>query len=166
MAGTGKRVEHAIHRIFQMLTCLTGMTETSTVVSSTSEHDVFPGSSGSLLPGVRAKIIGFDGKEVNDYGHPGELVLQSPSVVLGYLNHEKANAETFVWDDEGRWIKTGDEAMILKAPSGNEHVFILDRIKELIKVKVGPEKQFRQTGHMGARRLSLRPSESDWEVSC
>ena len=113
-----------------------GMTETSTVVSSTSEHDVFPGSSGSLLPGVRAKIIGFDGKEVDGYEQPGELVMQSPSVVLGYLNHEKANAETFVWDDEGRWIKTGDEAMVKKAPSGNEHVFILDRIKELIKVKV------------------------------
>lgn len=33
-------------------------------------------------------------------------------------------------------MHTGDEAVIRKAPSGNEHVFIVDRIKELIKVKV------------------------------
>lgn len=33
-------------------------------------------------------------------------------------------------------MHTGDEAVIRKAPSGHEHVFIVDRIKELIKVKV------------------------------
>jgi hypothetical protein len=33
-------------------------------------------------------------------------------------------------------MRTGDEAEIRKAPSGNEHVVITDRIKELIKVKV------------------------------
>lgn len=112
------------------------MTETSTVVCSTSEHDIFPGSSGSLIPGVRIKIMGFDGKEVSEYNKPGELLVQSPSVVLGYLNNERANAETFVFDHDGRWIKTGDEACVTVAPSGNEHIFILDRIKELIKVKV------------------------------
>lgn len=34
-------------------------------------------------------------------------------------------------------MRTGDEAMFRKAPSGNEHVWIVDRMKELIKVKVG-----------------------------
>lgn len=34
------------------------------------------------------------------------------------------------------YMRTGDEAVIRKAPSGHEHVFIVDRIKELIKVKV------------------------------
>lgn len=33
------------------------------------------------------------------------------------------------------YMRTGDEAVIRKAPSGHEHVFIVDRIKELIKVK-------------------------------
>ncbi|KAK5002658.1 hypothetical protein LTR16_001855 [Cryomyces antarcticus] len=32
-------------------------------------------------------------------------------------------------------MRTGDEVVIRKAPSGNEHIFITDRIKELIKVK-------------------------------
>jgi acyl-CoA synthetase (AMP-forming)/AMP-acid ligase II len=79
-----------------------------------------------------------EGKEIMDYNTPGELVVQSPSVVLGYLNNEKANNETFIEDTDGRgkWMRTGDEAEIRKAPSGNEHVVITDRIKELIKVKV------------------------------
>ncbi len=116
----------------------TGMTETSTVVCSTSEDDVLNRSSGSLITGTKAKIMGFDGKEVTAYDTPGELLVQSPSVTLGYLNNEKATTETFVYHDDGRWIRTGDEALITVAPSGNEHVVIVDRIKELIKVKVWP----------------------------
>ena len=62
--------------------------------------------------------------------------MKSPAVVIGYLNNERANRETFVIDSSGnRWIKTGDEAVVRKAPSGYEHIFIVDRIKELIKVK-------------------------------
>jgi long-subunit acyl-CoA synthetase (AMP-forming) len=53
-------------------------------------------------------------------------------VVLGYLNNDKANTETF----QDGYMRTGDEAVIRKSPSGNEHIFIVDRIKELIKVKV------------------------------
>ena len=119
---------------------ITGLTETCTVVSSTASTDIWFGSSGSLLPGFTAKIVSAEGKEITEYGQPGELVVQSPSVVLGYLNNDKANAETFIADTDGkgRWMRTGDEAVFRKAPSGNEHLFITDRIKELIKVKVSP----------------------------
>jgi acyl-CoA synthetase (AMP-forming)/AMP-acid ligase II len=113
-----------------------GLTESATVVISTSEEDIFQGSSGSLLPGVRAKIMDQDGKEITEYGKPGELYLQSPSVTLGYLNNEKATTETFVWDEDGRWLRTGDEVIALKSPKGNEHFAVVDRLKELIKVKV------------------------------
>ncbi|KAK7409181.1 hypothetical protein QQX98_008674 [Neonectria punicea] len=112
-----------------------GMTETATVVVSTSELDVLVGSSGSLLPGIKAKVIDFQGNEVFDYETPGELLVQGPSIVLGYLNDVKATAETFVFDDDGRWIKTGDEVVVRKSPNGHEHFVIVDRIKELIKVK-------------------------------
>ena len=79
-----------------------------------------------------------DGVEITGYDQPGELVVQSPSVVLGYLNNDKANAETFLddTDGKGRWMRTGDEAVVKKSPKGTEHIFIVDRIKELIKVKV------------------------------
>lgn len=85
---------------------------------------------------MRAKLLGLDGKEVTSYDEPGELLIQSPSLALGYLNNERATAETFVHDEQGRWMKTGDEVIVTKAPSGNEHIVVVDRIKELIKVKV------------------------------
>jgi long-subunit acyl-CoA synthetase (AMP-forming) len=113
-----------------------GLTETATGVTATSELDISFGSSGSLLPGVRAKIVDAAGKEVTEYETPGELLVQSPSVALGYLNNEQATAETFVFHSDGRWMKTGDEALVRKSTEGNEHFLIIDRIKELIKVKV------------------------------
>lgn len=118
-----------------MLT-LAGMTETATVATSSSEDDVFTRGSGCLLPSAKAKIIDTEGREITERDQPGELLLQAPSIVLGYLNNEKATSETFVYHDDGRWIRTGDEAIFTLAPSGNEHVVIVDRIKELIKVKV------------------------------
>ncbi|KAF4947763.1 hypothetical protein FGADI_10157 [Fusarium gaditjirri] len=112
-----------------------GMTETATVVTTSSEDDVFTKGSGSLLPGIKAKIIDLEGNEVTEYDKPGELLVQAPSVVLGYLNNEKATSETFVHHQDGRYIRTGDEAIVTLAPSGHEHIVIVDRIKELIKVK-------------------------------
>lgn len=52
------------------------------------------------------------------------------------MNNAKATAETFVWDEDGRWLRTGDVVIIRLSPLGTEHVVIVDRIKELIKVKV------------------------------
>lgn len=87
---------------------------------------------------MRCKLITPDGEEIEALGKTGELVIQSHSVVLGYLNNAKASQETFLpdLDGHGRWMKTGDEAKFTKAPSGNIHLTITDRIKELIKVKV------------------------------
>ncbi|KAI0012056.1 acetyl-CoA synthetase-like protein [Xylariaceae sp. FL0662B] len=112
-----------------------GMTETSTVVLSTGENDIMIGTSGSLVPGCRAKLMGEDGREITGYDQPGELWVQSPSVTLGYLNNEKATTEAFVWDHDGRWIRTGDVAVARKSPSGHDHMAVVDRLKELIKVK-------------------------------
>jgi acyl-coenzyme A synthetase/AMP-(fatty) acid ligase len=58
-------------------------------------------------------------------------VVRSPSISPGYYKDEESTAQTFV---DG-WLRTGDEAMFCKSPNGHEHVFITDRIKELIKVR-------------------------------
>ncbi|KAJ5343266.1 hypothetical protein MYU51_021385 [Penicillium brevicompactum] len=108
-----------------------GLTETCTVVSSTHPNDIFLGSSGALVPGFEARIMTPENEEITKYDTPGELVVRGPSVVLGYLNNDKATKETF----EDGWMRTGDEAVIRLSPKGIEHVFIVDRIKELIKVK-------------------------------
>ena len=113
-----------------------GLTETCTVVSSTMPGDVWFGSSGSLIAGMEAKLMSAEGNEITGYDQPGELWVKSPSVVLGYLKNDKANKETFVEDHDGRFMRTGDEAVFRVSSNGNEHVWIVDRIKELIKVKV------------------------------
>ncbi|UPK95358.1 hypothetical protein LCI18_006293 [Fusarium solani-melongenae] len=113
-----------------------GLTETCSVVSSSIHFDIWPGSAGSLITGVEARLVSLEGTEVTNYGQPGELWVKSPSLILGYLNNESANQETFVTDEYGdRWMRTGDEVVIKKGPQGHEHLFIVDRIKELIKVK-------------------------------
>lgn len=122
-----------------------GLTETSPVVTSTSELDIDPGSSGTLLAGLKAKLIDVEGKEVTEYSTPGELYVQGPTVVLGYLNNAKATAETFVHHSDGRWMRTGDEVIVRKSPKGVEHFVIVDRIKELIKVKVTPQPSYRHS---------------------
>ncbi|KAK3330473.1 hypothetical protein B0H66DRAFT_612080 [Apodospora peruviana] len=136
-APLGKETVEEMHRIYPTWTIGQGygMTESATVVCSTSEHDVHQGTSGSLVPGTRAKIVDADGKEITDYDTPGELLVQSPSVTLGYLNNEKATSEAFFWDEDGRWLRTGDEVIVTKSALGYEHLTIVDRLKELIKVK-------------------------------
>lgn len=52
------------------------------------------------------------------------------------MNNAKATAETFVWGEDGRWLRTGDVVVVRLSPLGAEHIVIVDRIKELIKVKV------------------------------
>lgn len=115
-----------------------GMTETSTVILSTSEHDIVVGTSGSLVPGARARVVDAEtGQDVAGEGVRGELWVQSPSVTLGYLNNARATAEAFVYDDQGgRWLRTGDVAVVSRSPAGYQHFSIVDRMKELIKVKV------------------------------
>ncbi|KAK4561438.1 hypothetical protein LTR86_004756 [Recurvomyces mirabilis] len=112
-----------------------GLTETSTVVCSTVPDDIWFGSSGSLLSGMKVRLVTVEGNEITGYNQPGELWVASPSVVLGYLHNDKATKETFIDEKDGRYMRTGDEAMIAKSSNGFEHIFITDRIKELIKVK-------------------------------
>ncbi|MCJ1433560.1 hypothetical protein MMC27_002923 [Xylographa pallens] len=108
-----------------------GLTETSTVACSTSYDDIDFGSSGSLVPGCEARLVTIEGTDIEGYDQPGELLLRSPSVTLGYLKNDLATRETF----QDGWMRTGDEAVVRKSPKGNEHIWIVDRLKELIKVK-------------------------------
>lgn len=108
-----------------------GLTETSPVVCNTAAHDVMHGSSGSLLPGTQMRLMSSDGVEITEYDQPGEIWVSGPSVTLGYLHNEKATSEAYI----NGWLRTGDEGLVRRHPdSGHEHIFIVDRLKELIKV--------------------------------
>ncbi|KAF5345514.1 hypothetical protein D9758_012036 [Tetrapyrgos nigripes] len=97
-----------------------GMTETCTASSCWSIESKRgpPGCSGQLMPGVLARILKPDGTYAG-YDEPGEVLIYSPSNALGYHNNEQA------------WVKTGDEARLDK----NNNLWILDRIKEIMKVR-------------------------------
>ncbi|KAF9874367.1 AMP-binding enzyme [Colletotrichum karsti] len=112
-----------------------GMTETCVVVTSGTPRDIVVGSSGWILPGFEIMLVDAEGNRISRCNESGEVWVRSPSVVLGYLKNDAANQETFVELPEGRFIKTGDIGEMRKEPSGNEHLWIVDRIKELIKVK-------------------------------
>lgn len=133
-----------------------GLTETCTVVTSTSPDDIWFGSSGSILPGIECKLVTLEGAEITGYDQPGELLVKSPAVVLGYLNNPKANTETF----QDGYMRTGDEAVVRKSPNGHEHVFIVDRIKELIKVKACPPSPFSSPPPLTQRRATKSPPPS------
>lgn len=137
-APLGAETHEAMRRAFPHIVVGQGygMTETSTVVVSTGENDVVVGTSGSLVPGTRAKLLDEAGREIAEHGRRGELLVQSPSVALGYLHDERATADAFVWDRDGRWMRTGDVAVVRVSPSGHEHFAVVDRLKELIKTKV------------------------------
>ena len=133
-APLGKETAEALQKMFPKWAVKQGygLTETATVVCATVPFDIWFGSSGSLVPGYTARLITPEGNEVTGYQQPGELCVKSPSLVLGYLNNEKATKETFVELEDGRYMRTGDEALIDKSPNGHEHVFITDRIKECV----------------------------------
>ena len=58
----------------------------------------------------------------------GELWFKGPNVMAGYLGNEAATRETI--DDDG-WLRTGDLAKV----DSTGCVYIVDRLKELIKYK-------------------------------
>ena len=113
-----------------------GATEVAACLSHTSVHDAWSGSAGSLLPGVEVKLIDQHGIELTGHNQPGELLVKSSSICIGYLGNDSANKETFLEDTTGRWMKTGDIVEVRKSKNGNEHLFVVDRVKDMIKVKV------------------------------
>ena len=102
-------------------------------MSFTSPNSIYLGSDGCLVPLVQARLVSEDGRIVDSHDQSGELLLRSPSIMKGYLGDDVANSSTF--DEEG-WLRTGDIATFKKDAKGVEHLFIVDRKKDIMKVKV------------------------------
>lgn len=114
-----------------------GMTESAPVITAQLANDQIDGSSGPLLPNMQAKLMDpITGKEITSYNTPGELWVCGPNVTIGYLHKQKETKETWTFDEQGRrWLHTGDEVEVRRSEKGQEHYWIVDRIKELIKVR-------------------------------
>ncbi len=64
-------------------------------------------------------------------GESGEIVVSGPQVMLGYHNRPEENKLVFFEAGGYRWLRTGDLAKF----DDEGYIFILDRIKDLIKYK-------------------------------
>jgi acyl-CoA synthetase (AMP-forming)/AMP-acid ligase II len=107
-----------------------GLTETSPVVTTNfnTPQGPRPGSVGVPLPNTEMRVVDpATGADVSR-GETGELLVRGPQVMKGYLNAPEATAAML--DPDG-WLHTGDLGRI------DEHgyVYIVDRVKELIKFK-------------------------------
>ncbi|MCH9734729.1 MAG: 4-coumarate--CoA ligase family protein [Actinomycetia bacterium] len=95
--------------------------------------DAPPSSVGWTVSNAASKIVdpeSGDEIEVPEEGlsKTGELWFKGPNVMAGYLNNDEATRATV--DDDG-WLHTGDLAQVDDAGC----VYIVDRLKELIKYK-------------------------------
>ncbi len=103
------------------------MTELSPVTHLTTGKDYKAGSSGTAVPDTDCRIVDEKGNDLPP-GETGELWIRGPQVMLGYLNDPQATSDCL--DEEG-WLRTGDLALIDR----DKHMYIVDRLKELIKYK-------------------------------
>jgi acyl-CoA synthetase (AMP-forming)/AMP-acid ligase II len=105
-----------------------GMTEGSACFAIAPLDRPRPGSVGRLLPGTQARIVDpDDGRDLGP-GRTGELWLRGPQVMRGYRNNPAATARTLGPDG---WLRTGDLCYV----DADGYLFVVDRLKELIKYK-------------------------------
>lgn len=123
----GELAEEASRRIDCPVVQGYGMTELSPVTHLTTGKDYKAGSSGTAVPDTDCRIVDEKGNDLPP-GETGELWIRGPQVMLGYLNDPQATSDCL--DEEG-WLRTGDLALIDR----DKHMYIVDRLKELIKYK-------------------------------
>ena len=108
-----------------------GMTEASPVTHSDflEPHLTRHGSIGPALPDTDQKVVDVETGETEvPYGESGELMVRGPQVMKGYYNNEEATRGTLTEDG---WLHTGDIVRM----DADGYVWVLDRLKELIKYK-------------------------------
>ncbi|KAG1733051.1 uncharacterized protein EDB91DRAFT_653561 [Suillus paluster] len=105
-----------------------GTTESSTVITTCAldKKCDLSGGAGQLLPGIIGRVEKPDGT-LADFDEPGELVVKTQSLALGYANNPEATKETFV----NGWLRTGDEVKMNR----KGEIVVLDRLKEMLKVR-------------------------------
>lgn len=105
-----------------------GMTEMSPASHVVPYNDTHLGSIGKLIAGMQAKIVSTETGEIVGPGERGELCCKGPNIMKGYLNKPEETAKCM---DADGYLHTGDVAIV----DENGIFSIVDRVKELIKVK-------------------------------
>ncbi|MFL5802223.1 MAG: long-chain-fatty-acid--CoA ligase [Roseiflexaceae bacterium] len=104
-----------------------GLTEAVTAIMANpyqGQHKV--GSIGIPFPDVDVKIVGLDDGRDLPPGELGQIVLRSPTLMLGYFKQPDATAAALA----GGWLQTGDIGYM----DADGYCYITDRQKDLIIV--------------------------------
>ncbi|KAG5061620.1 hypothetical protein AAZX31_01G218000 [Glycine max] len=134
-APLGKELEEALrNRMPQaVLGQGYGMTEAGPVLSmclgfAKQPFQTKSGSCGTVVRNAELKVVDPETGRSLGYNQPGEICIRGQQIMKGYLNDEAATASTI--DSEG-WLHTGDVGYV----DDDDEIFIVDRVKELIKYK-------------------------------
>ncbi len=100
-----------------------GMTESAPVIAAENLFNRTPGSIGLGLPGMEVQIA-----DPNEEGI-GEIIVRSPSVMLGYYQDEEETAKVL----KDGWLHTGDLAYL----DEKGYIHITGRSKNVIVLKNG-----------------------------
>ncbi|KAL8736863.1 MAG: hypothetical protein Q9181_002254 [Wetmoreana brouardii] len=112
------------------LTLEWGTSETMLIAIQTDEELRRPGSSGTLVNGMQAKVIDTETGDELCQHEEGELLVRN--VLTRFAGYKDNDAANQVFDSEG-WFHTGDYGFL----DNNCNVYIIDRLKELIRVGGG-----------------------------
>jgi acyl-CoA synthetase (AMP-forming)/AMP-acid ligase II len=106
-----------------------GMTEVSPLTHASlpdpASHK--SGSVGFCLPNTECKIVDYNKGSELGANKEGEIWVRGPQVMKGYLGNSTATAEMITSDG---WLRTGDIGYC----DSEGRLFVIDRLKELIKV--------------------------------
>jgi len=110
-----------------------GMTEAGPVLSmclafAKEPFEIKSGACGTVVRNAEMKIVDPDTGDSLPHNQAGEICIRGDQIMKGYLNDPEATERTI--DKEG-WLHTGDIGYI----DDDEEIFIVDRLKELIKYK-------------------------------
>jgi 4-coumarate--CoA ligase len=129
-APLGAELQHAASQKLGGRSCFIsqtwGLSETTGSATLMPMHlSDTTGSVSPLLPNTRARIIDASDADVAP-GEAGEILIQGPTVCAGYFANPAADADAFTHG----WFRTGDVGAFRDG-----QLYIVDRIKELIKYK-------------------------------
>ena len=104
-----------------------GLTETAPIAALTPEYQPKVGSAGKAIPKGEIRI-----KEPNEDGE-GEVLIKSPTLMLGYYEDEEATNEVIEVIDGERWFHSGDIGYLDK----DGFLYITGRSKNVIVTQNG-----------------------------
>ena len=106
-----------------------GLTETSPVTHANGKDRTIKNASvGFAVPNTEYRIVDLGTGTDAETGQLGEIWLRGPQVMKGYLNDADATRDMI---DDDAWLHTGD----IGYADSEGYLFVVDRVKELIKYK-------------------------------